>query len=110
MHKQIWVGLAELKANPDADIFGGSKGAYVHVMAWAEDSDEFLKVLGRSVKQLKCELIEVRDAQPWAVRDSGVIDTPKELLDMVASIEHDVTKVAFGTFHAWLKDERAHQS
>lgn len=104
MHRQIWVGLAEVTPLADCTALGGSKGAYVHVMAWADDAAHFQRVLERNMPQLKIALLGVRDPEPWEVRSSAP-DLPRELFDMAYSISEDTSKVAFGVFHAWLNDE-----
>ena len=104
MHRQIWVGLAEVTPLEGCTTLGGSKGAFVHVMAWANDEANFRVVLQRNMPQLKLALADVRDPEPWEVR-SGAPDLPKELYEMAYSIADDTAKVAFGVFHAWLNDK-----
>jgi hypothetical protein len=105
MNKQIWVGLAEVKPQPGCEMLKEGQGAFVHTMAWAEDAEQFQRVLHRCFGQLKMGLIEVRHAEPWAVRSQTDAQNIPEFLDLAQQISEDMTKVSFGTFHAWLKDD-----
>lgn len=105
MNKQIWVGLAEVKPQPGFEMLKEGKGAYVYTMAWAEDAVTFQCVLARCFDQLKMELVDVRQAEPWAVRSLRGDENISEFLDLQGQISEDMSKVAFGTFHAWLKDD-----
>jgi hypothetical protein len=105
MNKQIWVGLAEVKPQPGCEMLKEGKGAFVHTMAWAEDVVHFQRVLARCFGQLKMDVNEVRQPEPWVVRSSREDEDSPELLDLAQQIGKDEAKVAFGTFHAWLKDD-----
>ncbi len=81
----------------------GSKGAYVNVMAWAEDAARFRVIAERNLATLKLVLNELRDPEPWEVRSSAP-ELAQELFEMAQSIANDTAKVSFGVFHAWMKE------
>jgi hypothetical protein len=105
MNRQIWIGLAEVIPLEGCTALGGSKGAYVNVMAWAEDAAQFRGMLERNLGQLKLALADMRDPEPWEVRSTSSAELPEELFEMAQSIANDPAKVSFGVFHAWLNDE-----
>jgi len=105
MNKQIWVGLVEVKPQPGCEMLKEGKGAFVHTMAWAEDAVHFKRVLARCFGQLKMDVNGVRQPEPWVVRSQREDEDSPELLDLAQQISKDEAKVAFGTFHAWLKDD-----
>lgn len=117
MNKQIWVGLVEVKPQPGCEMLKEGKGAFVHTMAWAEDAVHFKRVLARCFGQMKMEVTEVRQPEPWVVRSQredelleGLsqgekADELQELFELAEQISKDEAKVAFGMFHAWLKDD-----
>jgi hypothetical protein len=107
MNKQIWVGLAEVKPQPGCKMLKEGRGAFVHTMAWAEDAAHFERVLTRCFGQLKMDIAGLRQPEPWMVRSSRPDEETPGLLDMAQQISQDEAKVAFGTFHAWLKDDLA---
>jgi hypothetical protein len=104
MNKQIWVGLVEVKPQPGCEMLKEGKGAFVHTMAWAEDAVHFQRVLARCFDRLKMDVNGVRQPEPWVVRSQREDEDSPELLDLAEQISKDESKVAFGTFHAWLKD------
>ncbi len=109
MHKQIWYGMAEVKPLSGIDRLRGGKGAFVEVMAWADDAEHFRVVVERSSKQGGVELVNLIDAEPWASRSTRG-DLTTDLLDMEEAVAENIAKVAFGTFHTWFKDDLTHQS
>jgi hypothetical protein len=109
MHKQIWVGLVEVKPQPGCEMLKEGKGAFVHTMAWAEDAVHFKQVLTRCLGQMKMDVMGVRQPEPWSVRSGREDEDSAELLDLAQQIGKDEAKVAFGTFHAWLKDDLANR-
>ncbi len=108
MNKQIWIGLVELRPLPGCKLLEEAKGAYAHVMAWAENPEEFQKMTSLRAADLSLEIIEFRDIQPWSIRHAGD-EVREEFYDMEKRIEADVRQVAFGRFHAWFKDELVHK-
>ena len=104
MNKQIWVGLAEVKPQPGCELLQENKGAFVHTMAWAENVEQFETVLALSCLQFKMDLTGVLHSEPWTMRDQCETES-EELRELAKEIIGDVSKVAFGTFHAWFKDD-----
>ncbi len=105
MNKQIWVGLAEVKPLPGCALLEEAKGAYVHVMAWAVDPLEFRNRVALRGADLSLEIVSLSQTMPWTVRNSGDADVRAEFYEMQDRVEDDVKAVAFGRFHAWLKDQ-----
>lgn len=109
MNKQIWVGLAEVKPQPGCEMLKEGKGAFVHTMAWAEDAVHFERVLSRCFGQMKMDVTGLRQPEPWMVRSHRENGGSTELLELAQQISKDETKIALGTFHAWLKDDLTNQ-
>lgn len=105
MNKQLWIGLAEVQPLPDCKLLEEAKGAYVHVMAWANDADEFRSVVALRTSELALELIDLCEIEPWAIRSSGDDPIRDEFFDMQHRIRDDIQSVSFGRFHAWFQDQ-----
>jgi hypothetical protein len=103
---ELWVGLAELRANPNCKNFrrfADSKGAFVWVAAWAESQAAFeakVKVMSES---LDCVL--------YGLEEVGLMDTrmesgncPEEFLDMRATATRQRQDTVFGGFHTYERD------
>lgn len=105
MHKQLWIGLAEVRPLAECTLLEGARGAYVHVMAWADDADQFRAAIVTRATELALVLIDLRETEPWAIRNSGDAELRNEFYEMADRLETDVKHVAFGRFHAWFQDQ-----
>jgi len=43
--KKVWIGLAHLIPNKDNNELGEAKGAYVNILAYAENQDHYIKLV-----------------------------------------------------------------
>ena len=103
----LYVGLACLKANPackDLRRFGDGRGAYVHVIAWADSREAYSRRVQTSAERLDCILVEVDDVELLETKmDSG--EFPEEFLYMRNTAVRQPKDIVFGTFHIWHMDE-----
>ncbi len=104
MNKQIWIAFAEVRPLPGCKLLEEAKGAYVHVMAWADTAEQFQKMARLRAADLSLEIVEFQDTQPWSIRNSAD-ELRGEFFEMQTRISTDVRSVSFGRFHAWLKDQ-----
>ncbi len=105
---QLYVGLACLKANPDCKDFrrfGDGRGAYVHVLAWADSREAYSRRVQTTAEELDCILVELDDVELLETK-MGSGDFPEEFLNMRNTAVRQPKDVVFGTFHIWHSDER----
>lgn len=103
----IWTGLACLKANPKARNFrrfGKGKGAYVNVVAWAENAKAFESKVRRDTQSIDCILVELENVELLETR-MGKDDFPEELITMRETARRQREDTMFGTFHVWHQDD-----
>jgi hypothetical protein len=105
MNKQLWIGLAEVRPLPDCKLLEEAKGAYVHVMAWANDADEFRDAVVLRISELALQLVDLSEIEPWAIRSSGDDPIRDEFFGMQRRIRDDIQSVSFSRFHAWFQDQ-----
>jgi hypothetical protein len=70
---ELWVGLAELRGNPNCENFrrfGKSKGAFVWVAAWTESQAAFETNVKVRSEGLDCIL--------YGLEEVGLLDTKME--------------------------------
>ena len=103
MNKQIWIGLAEVRPLPGCKLLEEAKGAYVHVMAWAETPEELHKKASLRAADVSLEIVQMSDTEPWSIRTAAQ-ELHTEFFEMESRIQSDVRGVAFGRFHAWLTE------
>jgi hypothetical protein len=58
---------------------------------------------------MKMDVTVVRQPEPWVVRSHREDEGSPELLELAEQISQNEAKIAFGTFHAWLKDDLLNQ-
>lgn len=105
MNKQLWIGLAEVRPLSGCKLLEEAKGAYVHVMAWANDVDEFRSAVALRIADLALDLVDLREIEPWAIRSSGDDPIRDEFFEMQHRIRDDIKSVSLGRFHAWFQDQ-----
>jgi len=104
---ELWVGLAEVRANPnckDFRRFGQGRGAFVWVAAWAESQTAFETKVRIMSEGLDCsvyglEKVELLDAK---METEGY---PEEFINMRATANKQPQDTVFGTFHTWLLED-----
>ena len=104
---ELWVGLAELRANPnckDFRRFGKGKGAFVWVAAWAESRAAFETNVKVMSEGLDCIL--------YGLEEVGLLDAkmeadtyPEEFAEMRATATRHPQDTVFGTFHVWRQED-----
>lgn len=105
MNKQLWIGLAEVLPLAECKLLEEAKGAYVHVMAWADTADEFRAAVVQRATELALVLVDLRETEPWAIRNSSDDPLRDEFFEMQHRISDDTKSIAFGRFHAWFQDQ-----
>ncbi len=103
---ELWVGLAELRGNPNCKNFrrfSKNKGAFVWVAAWADCQAAFetkVKVVSES---LDCILYDLDDV--------GLLDAkmetdsyPEEFINMRASAIRQPQDTVSGRFYTYKRD------
>ena len=104
---ELYVGLACLKGNPnckDFRRFGDGRGAYVHLLAWAESPEAYSMRVQTTAEELDCILVELDEVELLETRmDSG--DFPEEFFVMRNTAVRQPKDVILGTFHIWDSDE-----
>ena len=105
---ELWTGLACLVPDPKCKNFkrfGDGKGAYVHVVAWAESHGHFEnRIREIASDQLDCIVREIESVDLLENKMRGE-DFPEEFLTMRETANRQRNDVVFGQFHTWLEDD-----
>src|ERR1043165_7121199 len=109
MPMQLWSGLACLVPDPKCanfKRFGDGKGAYVHVVTWAESQQAFCdRVTAIASEQLDCIVRELENVD-LLENKMQADDFPEEFLTRRETANRQRNDVVFGRFHTWLEDDR----
>jgi len=104
---ELWVGLAELRANPNCKNFrrfGEGKGAFAWVAAWAESQAAFETKVRIMSEGLDCIV--------YGLERVGLLEDkmntegyPDEFINMRATAIRQPQDTVFGPFHTWLQED-----
>lgn len=99
----VWIGLAEVLPLPGNDELGTAAGAIVNVIARAENSDQFARMVEHALDSEGYYLKVLEDVEQLyeRMRKHSVDGT---ILELAARAVADRT-VQFGAFHTYEKDE-----
>lgn len=101
--RELWVGLVEVR--PDGgDILGDAKGAFVHVVTWASDPEEYRRNADLVLGELGLFVVEVESPEPVAARSRKRATFDEEIEDMIARARDIPNAIIYGTFHMWERD------
>jgi len=96
----IWIGIVEVRPYSNSPLLPEADGAFVNVLTWAVDLDEFIRKAEELMDSLQLQLLNVENAEPLAHRG---LET--ELEEGIASIAREVrqnpTAIMYGVFHTW---------
>ena len=65
---KAWIGLVEVEAEPGQDVLDGAKGAYVNVVALADDESGFRSLVRSTMNEYSLKVREISDIGPTEER------------------------------------------
>jgi hypothetical protein len=95
----IWIGLAQVSSRPSNDLLGGSKGAYVNVLAIAINPADFIAKVKRAIIDLDLDPVHIEDIEPLSERRKNY-----EISRSILMLAHEVSEtrgIRFGDFHTF---------
>ena len=105
MPKEVWTGLVAVTPKRGSKTLNNAGGAYVNVLAWAEDVTQYRKLVQEALKKRKLDVEKFENAGPLANYD--VTKRPKML--RLAKEVRKSRSVRFGTFHLFPKESSGHK-
>ncbi len=101
--RELWIGLVEVRPE-SGDILGDAKGAFVHVVTWASDPEEYRRNADLVLGELGLFVVDVETPEPVAARRRKAATFDEELEDMIARARDFPNAIIYGTFHTWERD------
>jgi hypothetical protein len=100
MAKQVWIGLVSVTPQPGNDMLGDAKGAFVNVLAFAENTNEYEGEARRALAELNLTAYEFEEVEAFSKRISKW--TVDKELHVLADEVRKTGAPRFGTFHNYL--------
>jgi len=101
--KTVWIGLLNLSGSPNNPILEGCLGAFVNVLAYVKNSDDFVEVVSDKLSEMELILEEVIWSESLETRLQKY-DIEDYLLELATTINNQ-KECYFGIFHVWENDD-----
>jgi len=105
--KQLWIGMVEVRAGQgDASrILDGTKGAFVNIITWATDAQEYASNAELVIGDLGLCVTEVVNPEPVETRRKSKGGFEEEIEDLISRAEINPNAIIYGTFHTFENDD-----
>jgi hypothetical protein len=107
--KQLWIGMVEVRAldGQSQIILGDSKGAFVNVVTWASDAEQYRHNVNLVIDKLGGLFVsEVVNPEPVEIRRARIGgQLSEDVEDMVSRAEGNPNAIIYGTFHLFATDD-----
>jgi hypothetical protein len=105
--KQLWIGMVEVRPmNGKSKILGDTKGAFVNIVTWASDAEQFKRnaelIIGELGGLCVCEVVNPEPVETRRARMGGQFEEDVE--DMISRAERNPDAIIYGTFHTFEND------
>ena len=95
--------MAGVRPRPGNQLLGDSRGAYVNVLALANDEPQFVEKATLALSALGFDIFEVEDVEPLQDRATRVL-IDDELIRLAEEVRAS-GETQLGTFHAFQADD-----
>jgi hypothetical protein len=105
--KQLWIGLVEVRPLAgNNEILGDAKGAFVNIVTWASNDEEYRRNAELIASKLGLFVSEIENPEPLRVRRMKTTGgLGQEIEDMISRAEDNPNAIIYGTFHTFEKDD-----
>lgn len=106
--KQLWIGMVEVRPmNGKSEILGDTKGAFVNIVTWASDAEQYKRnadlIIGKLGGLCVCEVVDPEPVETRRARMGGHFEEDVE--EMISRAEGNPNAIIYGTFHMFEKDD-----
>ena len=93
----------EVRALKYSEVLGDAKGAFVNVVTWADDADEFKGNAELVLGKLGLFVVEIDNSEPVSARRKTA-EFEEDIEDLIARAQNNPNAIIYGTFHTWKRD------
>lgn len=106
--KQLWIGLVEVRPlNGGCKFLGDARGAFVNIVTWASDAEEYRHKADVVVRHLGglfvSEVIAPEPVEARRARTEGRFEEGIE--DIISRAQANPNAIIYGTFHTFERDD-----
>jgi hypothetical protein len=82
---------------------GDAKGAFVNMVTWSSDAEEYKRNVNLVLADLGLCVVEVENPEPVSVRRERVV-FDEEIEDIINRAQGNPNAIIYSTFHTWDRD------
>jgi hypothetical protein len=98
--ERIWIGMVEVRPFEHSELLADALGAFVHVLTWAANEDEYGRKVRELLDHLHLEMVDIQNAEPLENRRTEG-DLDPEIARIAAEVRCNQSAIMYGTFHTW---------
>jgi len=92
--------MVEVRPSVDSGVVPNVSGAFVNVLTWAIDLEEFCRKAGELMDHLRLKIVAVEKPEPLANR--GAEEQLEEGIARIASeVRYNPSAIMYSAFHTW---------
>lgn len=99
MARQVWIGMVQVEPHEGNNVLEGAVGAFVNVLAIAEDETEWRERTRGALEEIGLDLKTAEDVEPFWAREHRA--NPNNTLREEAEQVRLTGEVRFGSFQAF---------
>jgi hypothetical protein len=106
--KKLWIGVVEVRRlSAKSEILGEMKGAFVNIVTWAADAEQFRHnvelVIGGLGGLFVSDVLNPEPVEDLRARAGSEFDEDVE--DLILRAQSNPNAILYGTFHMFEKDD-----
>ncbi len=106
----IWIGTIEVRPQSETsepELLEGAKGAFVEVVTWAADAEQYKQKTELLVESLGALVVtDVLNAEPVDDRRARTArDFDENTEDLISRARDNPAAILYGTFHLYERDD-----
>lgn len=104
--KRLWIGGVEVRPlQRDNFVLGDTKGAFVNIVTWARNAEEYKKNAELVIVEMGLFISEVVRSEPAEIRKRREGQFDEEIEDIISRAQDNPNAIIYGTFHTFENDD-----
>lgn len=99
MKEEVWIGLINVVPQPNNDLLGTAKGAYVTALCYVDNNLSYKTRINEAAEELKFTVKEVEEIEKLSIRRKN-FKVDEAILKLAKEVE-ETKQVRFSDFHAY---------
>lgn len=103
--KQLWVGAVEVRPLCGCEIFDYSQGAFVNVVTWAADVDQYAKNVAQALAKMRLFVMSIENPEPVDAKRKKDGSFAASIEEIIAEAAQNPQATLCGEFYTFAKTD-----